>query len=204
MLGDFTGLDLFFVLATIVLSLSLHEAMHGFAAHWLGDDTAKREGRLTLNPLAHIDPIMTVLMPIVTLLIFHVPFLAAKPVPFNPDRVKYDEFGGAIIGAAGPLTNLALAIVGSLLLHVAAPGSVAAEALNIFTTLNVVIFVFNLLPIPPLDGSRVLYAFAPEPLQELMQSIEQFGFFILFALIFVFNLGGFVSHIAQTVINILP
>jgi len=204
MLGDYTRLDLVFILVTIVLSLSLHEAMHGFAAHWLGDDTAKREGRLTLNPLAHIDPFMTVLLPIVTLIFFHAPFLAAKPVPFNPDRVKYDEFGAAIIGAAGPLTNLALAIVGSLLLHVVAPGSLVAEALNIFRTLNVVIFVFNLLPIPPLDGSRVLYAFAPEPLQEVMRTIESYGFFILFALIFVFNLGGFVAHIAQAVINILP
>ena len=204
MLSDTNGLDLIFMLVTIVLSLSLHEAMHGFAAHWLGDDTAKREGRLTLNPLKHIDPFMTVLLPIVTLIFFKAPFLAAKPVPFNPDRVKYDEFGGAIIGAAGPFTNLLLAFIGGLLLNVVAPGTVAAEFLGIFRDLNAVIFVFNLLPIPPLDGSRVLYAFAPEPLQDFMRNIEPFGFYILFALIFVLNIGGFVAQLASDVINFLP
>jgi len=204
MLSDTSGLDLIFILVTIVLSLSLHEAMHGYAAHWLGDDTAKREGRLTLNPLAHIDPFMTVLLPIITLIIFRAPFLAAKPVPFNPDRVKYDEFGGAIIAAAGPLTNLFLALVGSLLLHVVTADSVAAEFLSIFRNLNAVIFVFNLLPIPPLDGSRVLYAFAPEPLQDFMRSIEPYGFVFLMILIFALNIGGFISQLASDVINFLP
>lgn len=204
MITDLNGTQLVFMLVSIVLSLSLHEAMHGFAAHWLGDDTAKREGRLTLNPLAHIDPFMTVVLPIITLLIFHVPFLAAKPVPFNPDRVKYDEFGGAIIAAAGPLTNLALAFIGAVLLQTVAPDSLFAEALGLFTTLNVVLFVFNLLPIPPLDGSRVLYAFAPEALQAFMRNIEPYGLFIVFGLIFVANLGSFISNISQAVLNVLP
>ncbi len=204
MITDLNGTQLVFMLVSIVLSLSLHEAMHGFAAHWLGDDTAKREGRLTLNPLAHIDPFMTVVLPIITLLIFHVPFLAAKPVPFNPDRVKYDEFGGAIIAAAGPLTNLVLAVVGAVLLQATAPDSLFAEALGLFTSLNVVLFVFNLLPIPPLDGSRVLYAFAPEALQTFMRNIEPYGLFIVFGLIFVANLGSFISNVSQTVLNFLP
>lgn len=204
MITDLNGTQLVFMLVSIVLSLSLHEAMHGFAAHWLGDDTAKREGRLTLNPLAHIDPFMTVVLPIITLLIFHVPFLAAKPVPFNPDRVKYDEFGGAIIAAAGPLTNLVLAFLGAVLLQATAPGSLFAEALGLFTSLNVVLFVFNLLPIPPLDGSRVLYAFAPEALQTFMRNIEPYGLFIVFGLIFVANLGSFISNVSEGVLNFLP
>ena len=104
-------------LVALAISLTIHEYMHGFVANWLGDDTAKLSGRLTLNPLKHIDPFMTVLLPIVLVLLHLPPFGAAKPVPFNPSRLKYDEFGAALVGLAGPLSNLVLAVFGGVVLR---------------------------------------------------------------------------------------
>jgi len=98
--------NLLTVLVVLVISITLHEAVHAYMGYFLGDDTAKEEGRISLNPIRHIDPLTTIVLPIITLLIFKVPILAAKPVPFNPERVKYEEFGAAMIAAAGPLTNL--------------------------------------------------------------------------------------------------
>lgn len=180
--------------------------MHGYVAHLLGDTTASDEGRLSLNPLKHIDPFMTVLLPIITLLLFQQPFLAAKPVPFNPARLKYDEFGAAMVAAAGPFSNLLLAVIGAILVkHVFISGGFLAHFFFLFTILNVSLFVFNLLPIPPLDGSRVLYAFAPEPVQRLMQAIEPYGFFIIFALVFWGSgLGNIIYSVDQSILNLLP
>jgi len=179
--------------------------MHAYAGYKLGDSTAKSEGRLSLNPLNHIDPMMTIALPIVTILLFGAPILAAKPVPFDPRNVKYDEFGPAIIAAAGPLSNLALAIVAALVANavgLAHPG--IDQVLRIFIALNVALFVFNLLPIPPLDGSRVLYAFAPEPVQRFMQQIEPLGLFIIFGLVLAGGLGGILGNLNQLVLNLLP
>lgn len=185
MFQDMTGTQLLFVLITMLIGMSTHEAMHAFTGHWLGDDTAREEGRLTLNPLRHIDIFTTVLLPVVMILVGLPPIFAAKPVPFNPLRVKYEEFGAALIGVAGPLTNLALACLGGLAYRLgAATTNGLSDFIVIFTLINVALFVFNMIPFPPLDGSRVLYAFAPEPLQNLMRQIEAFGLASIFILIF--------------------
>jgi Zn-dependent protease len=194
MFFNFDAFTIFWLLVSLVIGLSVHEMMHALTGDWLGDTTARLQGRVSLNPLRHIDPFATVLLPLITLVLFHVPILAAKPVPFNPDRVKYDEFGAAMIAAAGPLSNLVLAVIGGLVAP-AASGSVI-DALTIFVTMNIGLFVFNLIPIPPLDGSRVLYAFAPEPLQEFMASMEQYGIFIVFALVV------FVPQVSDVLINL--
>jgi Zn-dependent protease len=177
--------------------------MHAFAAHWLGDDTAQMEGRLTLNPLKHIDPFLTIGMPILLALAGAPPLGAAKPVPFNPYRVKYEEFGAAIVAIAGPLTNLALAVAGAFLFRAIwqfLPDA-AISALLTFVQVNLAFFVFNLIPFPPLDGSRVLYAVAPEPLQKVMSAIESYG--LLGFVIFFFLLFSYISPMISGVINTL-
>ena len=168
---------------SLVIGISIHEMMHAYTAFKLGDTTAHEAGRISLNPLSHIDPVMTIALPIVTLLLFQAPILAAKPVPFNPDRVKFDEFGAALIAAAGPFTNLVLAALGALVAHAFTGNVDVFNALTIFVSLNVGIFIFNMVPIPPLDGSRILYAFAPDSVRNVMAQLEQFGIFIVFALI---------------------
>lgn len=207
MFGDLTAFQLLIVLVSIIISLSIHEAMHGFVAHWLGDDTAHAMGRLTLNPLKHIDVTTTVLLPMVLLIAGLPPFFAAKPVPFNPDRVKWDEYGAALVGISGPLTNLLLAGLGALLFR-AVGTSVDMNVYNaiiIFVQVNIAFFVFNMIPFPPLDGSRLLYAFAPEPLQEIMYRIEQTGFLailVFFFLIFQF-ISGPVVNVENSILNFL-
>jgi len=195
--ADFTTLVIVFV--SILLSMSLHEAMHAFTGHWLGDTTASDQGRLTLNPLKHIDIFTTVLLPLVLILLGLMPFFAAKPVPFNPSRVRHGEFGAALVGLAGPLTNLLLAILTAGILRTIGGGLDPSwlNILQIFLLVNIGFFVFNMIPFPPLDGSRLLYAFAPEPLQNAMMRIEYMGFSAI--LLFMFVLFPILSPIIQTV-----
>ena len=188
MLSNLTASNILVLIVSLLISMTIHEFMHGFVGYKLGDTTAQEQGRLSLNPLRHIDPFMTIILPVITLLVFHVPVLAAKPVPFNPNRLKYEEYGAALLAAAGPFSNLVLAVIGSVIVLNVNTGQFMNQALVTFVSLNVILFVFNLVPIPPLDGSRILYAFAPEPVQEFMSRIEPYGFFVIFALVFV---GGF-------------
>lgn len=172
-------------LIVLVVSITIHEAMHAFTSYWLGDDTAHQEGRITLNPLKHVDPFMTIVLPMITIVAFGVPLLAAKPVPFNPARVRFEEFGAALVGIVGPFTNLLLAVAGAGVWNIfqGSLGPDALRAIYLFIAINVGLFVFNMIPIPPLDGSRLLYAFSPEGMQEIMARLEQFGIFIIFGLV---------------------
>jgi len=195
------------VLVSIIISMTIHEAMHGYVAHWLGDTTAKDAGRLTLNPLKHIDVYFTVLIPMVLLLSGLPPIFAAKPVPFNPSRVRYGDYGAAMIAVAGPLTNLGLAVLGSLLFRIAIHSSngVLPITLTWFILVNIGFFVFNMIPFPPLDGSRLLYAFAPESLRDIMRTIEGFGFLpiLLFFVVAFRFIGTFISSIELSLFHIL-
>jgi Zn-dependent protease len=173
------------VLIVILLSMTLHEAMHGFMAYWLGDDTAKLSGRLTLNPIKHIDPFLTILLPILLAISGAPIFGGAKPVPFNPARLKYDEWGAALVALAGPLTNFVIAFLlfaSYALLHVQ-PDSMTGQFLIIGVVVNLGFFVFNMIPIPPLDGSRILYALAPEFVRRGMETIERYGLIVIFAIV---------------------
>jgi Zn-dependent protease len=197
---------IFIIIPVLLFSLGVHEAMHAFAAHALGDTTAQDMGRLTLNPLAHIDLMTTVLLPIVLILIGGPPLLAAKPVPFNPNRVKYEEFGAALVGLAGPFTNLGMAIIGALILRLTTITSgMLLDVLLIFVGLNVAFFVFNMIPFPPLDGSRLLYAVAPEPLQRVMLQIESMGFtaILLFFFLLVPFLGPLIVYANNAILRVL-
>lgn len=181
-------LTLFIVLVSILISMTLHEAMHAFTSYWLGDDTAKHHGRLTLNPIAHIDPFTTVLLPLLLVIAGAPPFGAAKPVPFNPARLRYEEFGAALVGIAGPLTNFILALIAGLVIQLFGDSlsQFTLYILGTFTVVNLSFFLFNIIPFPPLDGSRVLYAFAPESVKRVMEQIEGMGILAIGVFFFIF------------------
>jgi Zn-dependent protease len=194
-----------YVLISVVIGVVLHEVMHGLVGYWLGDSTAKDEGRLTLNPLAHIDPVFTLLLPLMLALLHQPIFGAAKPVPIDGRRLKWGDYGMALVAIAGPLTNLVLALFGSIigrLIGGSAPVYVI-EFLVAFIITNVGFFVFNLIPFPPLDGSRVFYALAPEPVQNVMRAIESYGLYgLMFFMILTQNsLGGFISFVTRKVLQ---
>jgi Zn-dependent protease len=173
------------VLLVILLSMTLHEAMHAFMGYFLGDDTAKLEGRLTLNPIKHIDPFLTILLPVMLAIAGGPIFGGAKPVPFNPQRVRYDEWGAALVALAGPLTNFVIAfLLFGVYVLIGTPSSgIAAQVLITAVTVNLGFFIFNMIPIPPLDGSRVLYALAPEFIRRGMEAMERFGILIVFGIV---------------------
>ena len=179
------------VIPVLLVSMSIHETMHGLAALWLGDETAKDEGRISINPIKHIDPFLTIALPALLAVIGAPIFGAAKPVNIDMRSVRWGEFGGAIIGMIGPISNLVIAIIAALLLRnfEIFQSGLLLEILRFTLLINVGFFIFNSIPFPPLDGSRLLYAFAPEPVQRFMDSIEQFGlvgFFIFMLLFFQF------------------
>lgn len=212
---DSTAFLILVVIGSILVSMTLHEAMHAFTGYWLGDDTARLEGRLTLNPIRHIDPFLTVLLPLSLILLNlgtassrNLPIVgAAKPVPFNPDRVKYDELGAAMVGLAGPLTNLILAIftAGLIRLFAAGGSDTLLAVLYVFLQVNVGFFVFNMIPFPPLDGSRLLYAVAPEPVRNVMAQIEGMGLMGLFVFLFLFFplISPIITTINITILTLL-
>lgn len=200
------------IFAIILLSMTVHEAMHAFMGYFLGDNTAKIEGRLTLNPLKHIDPFMTILLPLTMALLGGPVFGGAKPVPFNPNRVRYGEWGAAMVALAGPLTNLFIAFlafgIGTLMGVVSNGGLVASSFLGsviaMTVSVNLGFFVFNMLPVPPLDGSRLLYALAPESARRLMEQIEQYGTLVVFLLVVLFSsaIGRVMSACISTIIDV--
>jgi Zn-dependent protease len=204
MFSDLTLGNVVTVIVCLLVSMTVHEFMHAYVGLKLGDTTALVRGRVSFNPLHHIDPVMTVLLPAVTLLLFHAPILAAKPVPFDPRNLKYDDYGAALLAAAGPLSNLGLAFLGALVLRSVNLGVTLDNALAFFIELNVALLVFNLIPVPPLDGSRVLYAFAPDSVRDVMDRIEPYGFFIIIALVFWGGAGGLLANLNNFVLNLLP
>lgn len=183
---------LIIVLIIVLISVILHELSHGLVAYWLGDRTAKDAGRLTFNPIKHIDPFMSIIVPVV-LYMLHAPvFGGAKPVPINSHNLKWKEWGMALVAVAGPITNFLIAFIAFLIAHFS---GILYSYNNdfiqfIFTEIiyiNLGFMLFNLIPIPPLDGSRVLYALAPDSVRNFMINMERYGVIIIYVLILLFG-----------------
>lgn len=185
-------MSILFSLLIILFSVVIHEYMHGWMADHLGDPTARDAGRLTLNPIAHIDLWGSILMPALIYLSLGSGFIFgyAKPVPFNPYNLRDQKYGSAKVAIAGPLANLSVALFLGLLLRFF--NGFSAELIMLIAVIiqtNLVLFIFNLLPIPPLDGSKVVASFLPRSWQEKFIDLEQYGmFFILLFVLFGFSL----------------
>lgn len=169
----------------LVFSIIIHEISHGFVAEELGDDTARRAGRLTLNPLPHIDPFGSILLPLIlSILPGGIVFGWAKPVPFNPLNLKNMKRGSMLIALAGPASNLFLAGIFAIIVRGIILGGFSdifflIPFLKVIIVINIVLAVFNLVPIPPLDGSKVLFYFLPRGTEQMQMAFERYGFFIL-------------------------
>lgn len=193
--GDFIGFFAFF--AAIVLAIAIHEFSHAYAAYKLGDSTPEREGRLTINPIKHLDLVGTILL-------LFIGFGWGKPVRFNPYNLKNQKWGPAIIAIAGPISNLILTVIFGLgFRFIQAQSGLNGTGLEEFLiygfVLNVVLMVFNLIPVPPLDGSKILFAVVPGMKEESKLKLERYGpFFLLILLVFG---GGIFSAVFGVVLQ---
>jgi len=191
----------------ILFAITVHEAAHGYVARYFGDSTAERLGRITLNPLKHIDPIGTLLLPALTVMLGGILFGWAKPVPVNFANLRNPKKDMLWVAAAGPASNLIMAIFWAILLNMVNEPA-ATNGLfnaNYFLTemswagisINLVLMVLNLLPLPPLDGGRIAVSLLPNKLAYQLSSVEKYGFFILIALMFTGILGKIISPFIQ-------
>lgn len=204
--------DTIFIVVVIIFSAIVHEVMHGVAAEWLGDKTARYAGRITLNPIPHIDPFGSILLPV--LLGFTgspVMFAWAKPVPYNPYNLRADglfrRFNEAIVAAAGPLSNLVIAIIAGLIIRAGVLASIQ-EVIFLIVLANVMLCLFNLLPLPPLDGSKVLEALLPGSLgrgyghwRARMEANPLMGLGV--ALVVILLLGGVFGNVVYLLANVI-
>lgn len=212
MLSDINFSAVLIAFAALLLSLTVHEAAHALTADRLGDPTARLLGRVSLNPAVHVDPIGTILFPLIAMFT-NVPLLGwAKPVPVNVTRLgghwkrKY-----MLIAAAGPASNLVLAIIASLLLHaVPVSGSLQTSLLTPLAVflyrmvgLNIVLAIFNMVPVPPLDGGNVLAGVLRGPVADMYERLRPYGFFILYALLLTGLLWEIIGPVQDAILSVL-
>ncbi len=185
-------LQIVLVLCIVVGSVILHELAHGLVAYWLGDRTAKDAGRLTFNPVKHIDPYMSIIVPVILYILKAPVFGGAKPVPVDFGKVKWKEWGMALVALAGPFTNFLIAFISFLIGHFSGliygvGGDIPEFIFLELVYINLGFMIFNLIPIPPLDGSRVLYAISPDSVRIMLAQIERYGIILVYLLILLFG-----------------
>jgi len=191
---------LFFIIV-IIISAILHEYSHGWVAEQLGDPTARYAGRLTLNPLAHIDLFGSIILPLLFVLSGSgFLFAYAKPVPYNPYNLRNQKWGPGLVALAGPFSNLILAFIFGLAIRFF-PLDMFSPFFSIVVQANVALAIFNLVPIPPLDGSKVLFSILPDSMQQFKITLERFGFFFL--IMFILFFSPIIYPIIQAVYQLL-
>lgn len=198
-------ISIIFSVAILILSVVIHEVAHGYAALVLGDVTAKYAGRLTMNPIKHIDPFGSVIFPFLMAMIApNFVFGWAKPVPYNPYNLRNKRWGELLVAIAGPISNILLAILMGIVVRfgpmLGLPGAFY-ELAGLTVIINIYLAVFNMMPIPPLDGSKVLFALFPESADTLRNALERYGIFFL--LVFIFFLSSILSPIVEVLAKLI-
>ena len=193
---------LIFNLAVLIMSVVVHEVSHGLMAKRLGDNTAKDLGRLSFNPLKHLDFMGSFLVPILSYIGGGFVFGWAKPVPYNPYNIKNQKWGPAMVAGIGPVSNFAIALVfGMALRFISAIPAETALAISLIVYINILLGLFNLMPIPPLDGSKILAAVLPYKYERQLNLLERYGFFLV--LLFVFFIFPLITPIIPIIFRFI-
>ena len=198
-------ITIIFSVAILIMSVVIHEVAHGYAALFMGDVTAKYEGRLTMNPIKHLDPFGSVIFPLILAMINpNFVFGWAKPVPYNPYNLRNKRWGELLVAIAGPISNILLAILMGIVVRfgpmIGLP-TAFYDLAELTVVINIYLAVFNMMPIPPLDGSKVLFALFPESADKFRNALERYGIFFL--LVFIFFLSGIISPIVEVLAKII-
>jgi len=199
------GTDAIFYIAILIMSIVIHEVSHGFMAEYFGDDTARNAGRLTLNPIKHLDLFGSILLPAV-LILSHAGFLFgwAKPVPYNPNNLRDKKLGTIAVASAGVLANFFIAIIFGIIIRVSSSFVLPAGFYFITSAIvivNLALGIFNLVPIPPLDGSKILFSFLPERAFSFMIAYEQYSLILL--LVFIVFFSDFLYPVLAFLFNLI-
>ncbi|MBI4114287.1 MAG: site-2 protease family protein [Candidatus Niyogibacteria bacterium] len=197
-------MDILFSIAILIMSVVIHEVSHGYAAYSLGDPTAKYQGRLTLNPLPHIDPVGSILVPLFSFFLGGFIIGWARPVPYNPYNLSNQKWGPAMVATAGPASNIFIAVIFGLLIRFAgiiALPSAFVQVLFFVVFINILLAIFNLVPIPPLDGSKILFSFLPYRFAHIQNFLEQWGFFLV--VLFIFFLWRLIFPVIGAVFSLI-
>src|SRR3989344_5032201 len=202
------AISFIFSIPVLICSVIIHEVSHGAVASYIGDQTAKNSGRLTLNPLKHIDPIGTIILPIFLILTTGKGIGWAKPVPINPYNFRDQKYGFLKVAIAGPASNLLIALLFGLLMRLAISLNFISpafyQAVSFIVFINILLAIFNLMPIPPLDGSHILFTLLPKSTRNVQFFLSRYGFFILIFLFFFFSpFGRFLEYAVNLIFTLI-